>query len=134
MGKAITLNNDIYWDISSLHGMADITTAAWTAEQNPGSMQNVTEEVILPKGTYMVDGSYPIADSDLTTTLRAVRGSTTLGTNHYIMGGTYAQIHEVFQVTSDEATVVLRSAQSNATSQAVFSYIERGYISFIRLA
>ena len=130
MAQSIKLNDNLYWDASSLY--MPVVKADWTATSSSASLTNVTDTATLSKGTWLAICRVPIASVDTVNyTLRAPSGTTDLGTNTYSLGGTYSVFITVFVVSSSTATVVLRTASSTAVT---YSYTERGGCTFIKLS
>ena len=131
MSQSIKLNDNLYWDANAIH--TEIVHADWIASQSAATLTTLTESVSLSAGTWLCIGSTPHSDFEgAAYTLRALSGSTNIGSNHYYrsMSVNQTPILLIFKVAST-ANVVLRSAQASTIN---FSYTERGGLDFIKLA
>jgi hypothetical protein len=131
MSQSIELTNNLFWDATAIH--TEIVHANWIADKSSASLTTLTESTSLSKGTWLCIGSTPISDCEgASYTLRALSGSTNIGSNHYYrsMSATQTPILLIFTVAST-ANVVLRSAQASTIN---FSYTERGGLDFVKLA
>lgn len=135
MAQSIKLNNSLYWDADAIH--TNIVTVGWTAEASTAGSQNMTQAATLTKGTWLVVGCTPIQTEDVRKLyqLKSTSGTTTISASRIYAAeegvNDYIPIIDVFQVTSNTATVLLRSASATSVT---YTYLDRGGLTFVKLA
>lgn len=109
-----------------LNAIGTTYTASWTATSTSGGSARVTNSITLPAGTYIVSLRMPIASQSTALYFG-------LSINSIKYGATYANqgIASFIVTLTQEAAIYGVAGMSNSTN---YSYIERGYLSAVRIA
>lgn len=132
MSQSIKLDNDMYWDASSIHSA--ILTAAWTATSQTVALTIVTENLLLTKGVWLILARTPSTQSkaNMSYTFRSSSGTTDLNSQNYFV----VPVNDGFgailiTVASETATIRL---QTGASGSCTWAYTERAGLQAIKLS
>ena len=110
--------------------------AAWTASSSAASAARLTNTLVLPEGIYILNGRYPVLNKSLLATFSLTNIKTSANQSNQngltaFQGGSYLPIVEILFVGPGGGEIYLQSAQSTAVT---YTYLDRGYISAIKIA
>lgn len=109
-----------------LNAIGTTYTASWAATSTSGTGNRVTNNIVLPAGTYAVSLRIPIASQSAALYFGLSVDSIKYGASYMNQGiGTY------IVTLTQETTIYGVTGMSNPTN---YSYTERGYLKAVRIA